>query len=110
MPRTLRLRRLAQLEVRTPAEDGAGGVVDAWFEIAEHWVALQPVSGPEIHEAARDATRITHRVQMRSPRALSPRASQRFRINNRLFDIRAVFDRDGRGRYLTCLVEERQTQ
>jgi len=107
MPRPLRLRRLATLEVSAPMDDGAGGIVDTWLELAKHWVALQPISGTEVHEAARDVTRITHRVQMRCPRALRPRAHQRFRINERLFDIRAVFDRDGRGRFLTCLVEER---
>lgn len=106
MTRPTRLRRLAYLEASNGIEDGAGGTTLNWVSLGTHWVALQPVSGAEVHEAARDASVITHRILLRCPRALRPRADQRFRIGSRTFDIRAVFDRDGRGRFLTCLVEE----
>lgn len=106
MPQTTRLRRLAHLEAPNGLADGAGGATSDWISIGTHWVAVQPVSGEEAHIASRDSTRITHRIQLRCPRSLRPRADQRFRIGSRTFDIRAVFDRDGRGRFLTCLVEE----
>ena len=106
MPRPTRLRRLAHLQAPNGIADGAGGTLADWITIGTHWVALQPVSGVETHEASRDSARITHRILLRCPRSLRPRADQRFRIGPRIFDIRAVFDRDGRGRFLTCLVEE----
>ncbi len=106
MPKAASLRRLARLEAPTDLPDGSGGTIPGWMPVAEHWVALQPVSGQEVYEGMRDAARVTHRVLLRCPRSLAPRPDQRFRIADRFFPIRAVFDRDGRGRFLTCLVEE----
>ncbi len=106
MPKAATLRRLAWLETPTNLPDGSGGVAPGWMPIAEYWVALQPVSGQEVYEGARQTSRVTHRILLRCPRSLAPRADQRFRVAGRLFAIRAVFDRDGRGRFLTCLTEE----
>ena len=66
-----------------------------------------PASGTERYEGSQQASRVTHRITLRCTPALRPRADQRFAIGARLFDIRAVFDRDGRGRFLTCLCDER---
>ncbi len=101
------LRRRAQLEGPTNIEDGYGGVQPGWTRLTDHWVALQPVSGAESYEGSRETPVITHRILLRCPRRFRPRANQRFTIADRVFHIRAVFDRDGRGRYLTCLVEEK---
>jgi len=100
------LRRRARLETPTDSPDGAGGASPGWLLIASHWVALIPVSGQEAYDGARETTTITHRILLRCPRTLRPRPDQRFVIDARIFAIRAVFDRDGRGRFLTCLVEE----
>ena len=100
------MRRQAQLETPTEAADGAGGASPGWTVLADHWVALIPVSGQEAYEGARETATITHRILLRCPRSLRPRPDQRFVIGPRIFSIHAVFDRDGRGRFLTCLVEE----
>lgn len=106
MPDTPILRRLARLEAETDLPDGSGGFSKGWTPIAEHWVALTPASGSESYEGSQQASRVTHRIRLRATRALRPRADQRFTIGTRTYDIRAVFDRDGRGRFLTCLCEE----
>lgn len=106
MPDTPLLRRRARLETPTDIPDGSGGSAPGWLPVAEYWVALMPVSGRESYEGARETPTVTHRVLLRCPRSLRPRPDQRFAIDARLFAIRAVFDRDGRGRFLTCLVEE----
>jgi len=100
------LRRLARLESPTEISDGSGGVSPGWTAMGEHWAALIPVSGQEAYEGSRETATITHRIMLRCPRSLRPRPDQRFVIDARIFAIRAVFDRDGRGRFLTCLVEE----
>lgn len=102
-----RLRRRARLEAETDLPDGAGGFAKGWTPLAEHRVALLPASGTESYEGSQQASRVTHRILLRATPALRPRADHRFAIGERLFDIRAVFDRDGRGRFLTCLCEER---
>lgn len=100
------LRRRARLESPISAPDDAGGFAPGWSFLADHWVALIPVSGQETYEGSRETPTITHRILLRCPRSLRPRPDQRFVIGTRVFAIRAVFDRDGRGRFLTCLVEE----
>ena len=100
------LRRRARLEAPIETPDGAGGMVPGWTSITDHWIALMPISGLEVWEGQRQTPVITHRILLRSPRSLSPRPAQRFVLQERIFTIHAVFDRDGRGRYLTCLAEE----
>lgn len=107
MKRIPMLRRKARLEAETDTPDGMGGFVKGWSPLAEHRVALTPASGAESYEGSRQMSRVTHRIILRGTRALRPRADQRFVIGVRVFDIRAVFERDGRGRFLTCLCEER---
>lgn len=110
MPTSPLLRRRARLETPTDIPDGAGGASPGWLPVATHWVALIPVSGQEAYDGARQTATITHRILLRCPRSLRPRPDQRFAIGARLFAIRAVFDRDGRGRFLTCLVEEGRSE
>ena len=100
------LRRRARLEAPADIPDGAGGARPGWLHVADHWIALLPVSGQETYEGARETPTITHRILLRCPRTLRPRPDQRFVVGPRAFAIRAVFDRDGRGRFLTCLAEE----
>lgn len=100
------LRRHARLETPTEIPDGSGGMIPGWLPVADYWIALMPVSGQEAWEGARETATITHRILLRCPRTLRPRPDQRFVIQTRTFAIRAVFDRDGRGRFLTCLTEE----
>jgi len=106
MPRLPNLRRLARLEVQIDIPDGAGGFAKSWTKLADHRVAITPTSGVESFEGSQQASRVTHRIRLRSTRALRPRADHRFTVGTRQFDIRAVFDTDGRGRFLTCLCEE----
>lgn len=106
MPAPPTLRRRATLEAQTDLPDGAGGFTRQWAALADHWVAITASSGEECYEGSRQASRVTHRIRLRCTRALRPRANQRFTIGSRIFDIRAVFDTDGRGRFLTCLCEE----
>jgi len=91
------------------SNDGtASGVVAALA--AQGMDGSIPVSGQEAYEGARETATITHRILLRCPRSLRPRPDQRFVIGPRAFAIRAVFDRDGRGRFLTCLVEEGRSE
>ena len=100
------LRRLARLEAQTDVPDGSGGFTKGWTKLADHRVSITPTSGVESFEGSQQASRVTHRIRLRCTRALRPRADQRFTVGARQFDIRAVFDIDGRGRFLTCLSEE----
>jgi len=106
MPSLPMLRRLARLEVQTHMPDGSGGFTKGWVKLAEHRVSITPTSGVERFEGSQQASYVTHRIRLRCTRVLRPRADQRFTVGARRFDIRAVLDSDGRGRFLTCLCEE----
>ena len=106
MPRPL-LRRAATLEAQTQIPDGAGGFTNGWLPLVTHRVAILPASGAEAYEGDQQTSRLTHRIRLRATGALRPRADHRFTVGSRIFDIRAVFDEGGRGRFLTCLCEER---
>lgn len=105
----LTLRNKFSLEQKASLPDGAGGWDETWELLCNHWCAIYPSSGKEVYSGSRQAQKITHRLVVRcSPfnSLIRPRANQRFRTNNRLFSILAVFERDNYGRYLTCLCEE----
>lgn len=105
------LRQHLTLEAHVDAPDLGGGWHRRWVEIGRHFAAILPSSGAEAALGSQQAQRVTHRVVVRASghgHAIRPRADQRFRNGLRLFDIKAVFERDPRGRYLTCLCEEHQ--
>lgn len=91
--------------IMTP--DGGGGFSRNWLPMGRCWAAIEVASGHEVNHASRQAQRITHRVTLRAG-GVRPRADQRFRLRSRVLTIRAVFDRDGRGRTLSCLCEEEE--
>lgn len=103
------LRQRLVLESPSLNEDAGGGLSVVWTPLGAHYAAVSPASGAEVERQSQQAQRVTHRVTVRyAPMsgALRPRADQRFRAGERVFDIKAVFERDGRGRHLTCLCEE----
>lgn len=109
MPETLRLSRRFTLEEPSDAPDGGGGASRTWTELGAHWGQLTPVSARELIAGSRESSRVTHRIAVRAAPSNAPsrpRASQRFRLGERVFNIRAVYESYGGFRYLTCLVEE----
>lgn len=108
-PDDLPLRHRLTLEALASGPDAAGGWIESWTPIAAHFAAIRPASGAEVRSGSQQAQRVTHRILVRAAPesgAVRPRADQRFRAGARIFDIKAVFERDGRGRLLTCLCEE----
>lgn len=103
------LRRRLTLETRIDAPDLGGGWDRSWTPLGVHYGAIRAVSGAEAYAGSRQAQTVTHRITLRASALGSsarPRADQRFRAGPRVFSIKAVFERDGRGRQLTCLCEE----
>jgi len=99
------LRRRVVLERPTRADDGGGGAVETWEAVADLWAMIEPRSGKEAVEADRLSGTRKVDVTIRYREDVAP--SMRFRSNDRLLDIRAVFDEDGRRRFLKCNCEER---
>lgn len=99
------------LTLESPVEtaDGAGGVTVQWIPLGAIPAAIEAVSGSERSGLGREVAAVTYRVTIRAAAHGAPnrpRPDQRFTAGSRVLAIRAVFDRTGLGRYLTCLCEE----
>jgi len=99
------LRQRLVLEQSSRVADGGGGASESWDELAQVWALLRPLSGQERVESDAISGRVTHEVWLRHRDGVEH--EMRFRLSNRLFDIRAVLDIDERHRFLKCLAEER---
>lgn len=104
MTRVLLNRRLT-LEAETRSPDGAGGFVPVWAALGTLWAALE--AGRATEETGADAVVAVAPVTV-TVRAVPegdparPQRGHRFREGGRLYPIRSVRLRDGRGTYLTC--------
>lgn len=103
------LGRKLLLEAPRRVPDGAGGFSESWDVLGELWADVQARSGRERNEAGVVVSSVGYRIVVRAApngSAARPMPNQRFREGARLFVIRAVAERDGDGRYLTCFADE----
>lgn len=104
-----RLNRRLTLESPQKAPDGAGGFTTNWMPLGQLWAAVQMRSGRESGSGTAPISAVTCSIIVRgAPQgsAARPRPEQRFRDGRRIFNIRAVTERDDRGLYLTCFADE----
>lgn len=96
-----RLNRAFVLEAPLQVSDGAGGYVREWQPLGIHWQRLRRALAVRRPRLLRlfPAFRIGSSPQGASSR---PVAGQRFREGNRIFNITAVAEQGGDGRFLTC--------
>ena len=104
-----RLTRRLALEVAETAPDGGGGFARHWRARGIHWAAVSAVSGREAVSAGAEGSLVSHRITLRyappgSP--ARPRASDRLREGDRVFDVQAVAEADGENRFLVVWAVE----
>lgn len=97
---THRLR--IEAPIRTP--DDAGGVTLTWALIGEVYANIRSISGTERLEDDRLAGGVTHAIWLRHRAELT--SHHRLLYGTRIFEIRAILDRDGRHRFVECRCEE----
>ena len=98
------LRTELALEAVTLADDGAGGHVESWAEVATVFAKLEPQRADVRFGGDQFIESVTHRVTLRFREAVG--SGMRFRWGERLFDILTVHDPDETGRYLVCRTRE----
>ena len=99
-----RLRARLTLETRLDTPDGAGGFTRSWVSGPAFAADIVPVRARESEFGEGHAGLVTHRIIIRGRSDIA--SGDRFRLGARIFEIRAIHDRDEDGRYLTCLVQE----
>lgn len=103
------LSRRLVLEATELLPDGSGGFSVAWAPLGTLWAEVSARSGREAFVGGQARPRIAYRIVVRGapPGAASrPRADQRLREGERIFNILTVTEADARGRFLEILAEE----
>ena len=100
----LKTRLTLQTAVTTLGEGGGASIT--WSDAGSFFAKLRSLSGREVAEADAIHALVTHEVILRSEATAKP--TNRFALDSRVFDIKAVLDLDGSGRWLRCLCEEKQ--
>lgn len=103
------LCRKLVLEAPQQVPDGAGGYVESWAALGEHWVEISSRTGRERAEAGVPVSSASYKIVVRGApfgSAARPMPDQRFREGTRLFVIQAVAECDPAGRYLICFADE----
>ena len=101
--------RKLTLEARVSAPDGGGGNVETWAPVAVHWAALRARGAREAFSAGRQASRVSHVMEIRYlpfGHPSRPVADQRFREGERVFAVIGVSEADDRRERLICWLEE----
>ena len=106
MMRAGALRHRVILESANRSDDGGGGSLVVWQEVAPLWVAIKPLSGRELMSAGQFASRLSHEITLRYRALVLP--EMRFRKGSRIFQIKAVLDVEERRQWLRALCEERE--
>lgn len=99
-------RLTARLVLERPdvTEDGQGGAVTGFVELARVWALVEPRSFAEDEKGPGLISTVTHHVTVRARGDLA--TGQRFRKGARVFEIQAVRDPDETGRFQTALCHE----
>lgn len=98
------LRRRAALEAFAPVADGMGGASEAWQEIGEVSVHVEPLSAEARERFGQREETVTHRVICRFRGDID--RGMAFRLGERRLVIRTVHDPDETARFLLCRCEE----
>ena len=98
-------RHRVTLERPLREADGGGGAAEIWEPVADLWAMIDARSGKETVEADRLSGSRKVEITIRYRDDVAP--NRRFRFGDRVLDIRAVRDEDGRRRFLKCTCEER---
>jgi SPP1 family predicted phage head-tail adaptor len=100
-----KLRHRLVLEAPVETDDGAGGVLRSYENLATVWAAIEPLGLAEQIAAESLGARRTHRIIIRTGFDLTLR--HRFKLGARIFRIAAIRDPDESGRFREITAEER---
>jgi head-tail adaptor len=104
-----RLARRLMLEERASLPDGAGGFAVSWRGVGTLWADMAPRTGREDFLAAQARPIVRWRIVVRGAPVgapARPRADQRLREGDRVFNILTVAEADPAGRFLEIVAEE----
>lgn len=104
-----RLNVSLTLEAPERQSDGLGGYAVVWRQLGILWAEMSAGAGRERFAEVGPESVVSWRITVRGAAVGDPQRpvpGQRLRLNQRLFRIEAVAERDRNGRWLTCFARE----
>lgn len=99
-----RMRKRVTIQRLERTDDGYGGIVETWVDVATVWAAVEPLTGRERYEAQQVQSDLSHKVTMRYRPGIMPQ--MRLVLKDRPLDIVAVINVEERNRWLELLCRE----
>lgn len=99
-----KLRHRVTIQQLVKADDGYGGIVETWQDVATVWATVEPLRGSERYRAQQVQSELTHKVTMRYRPGVKPQ--MRLLYGDRVLEIEAVIDVEERHRWLELLCSE----
>lgn len=99
-----RLRKRVTIQRLARTDDGYGGSLEDWQDVATVWAAVEPLRGSERYEAQQVQSVLSHRVMMRYRPGIKPQ--MRLVMKDRTLMIEAVINVEERNRWLELLCQE----
>lgn len=98
------MRARVTLQREVPVAQGGGSYAAGWTDVAILWARIEPLSGREIVQDARQESRVTHRIIIRYHSDVD--AGMRLLWQGRVFAVQAVIDPGAAHRFLQLLAVE----
>ena len=102
------LRHLVSIQrVGSTSINSFGESSDSWSTLAQRHASIQPLTGRERFSAAQAQSDVSHKIGLRADsvtRSLTPK--DRIAYGSRVFNIRAVLNKDERNREIEILATE----
>jgi SPP1 family predicted phage head-tail adaptor len=98
------MRHRVTIQQRSTVRDAAGGVRDAWEDVATRWASMDRASGSEVWASAQRSGRVPAVFRLRYLSGVVP--AMRLRIDGRTYNILSSVDQAGRREELTITAEE----
>lgn len=99
-----KLRHRVTIQQLVKTDDGYGGIVEAWQDVATVWAAVEPLRGSERYRAQQVQAELGHKVTMRYRAGIKPQ--MRLLYNGRVLEVEAVIDVEEHHRWLELLCSE----
>lgn len=99
-----KLRHRITIQELIKVDDGYGGTVETWQNIATVWAAIAPLRGSERYTAQQVQSELTHKVTIRYRAGI--KTQMRIVYKDKIFEIEAIIDVEERRQWLELLCSE----
>lgn len=99
-----KLRRKIIIQQQTSTQDGYGGTVKTWTDVATVWASVEPLDGREFFAAQQVNSEVTTRIKLRYLAGVV--SKMRIVHGTKTYDILSVIDPEERHKELQVMCKE----